>query len=93
MEMEVQKEFLKQGLEVLKPKGRMVVISYHSLEDRMVKNFFKSGNFEGLIEKDLYGNMNVPFSLVTKKALVPIESEINNNSRARSAKLRIAEKN
>jgi 16S rRNA (cytosine1402-N4)-methyltransferase len=93
MEIEVLKELLKQGLEVLKPKGRMVVISYHSLEDRMVKNFFRSGNFEALIEKDLFGNMNVPFSLVTKKALLPIESEINNNSRARSARLRIAEKN
>jgi 16S rRNA (cytosine1402-N4)-methyltransferase len=92
MELDVLKEFLKQGLEVLKPKGRMAVISYHSLEDRLVKNFFKSGNFEGEIDKDLFGNMNVPFSLVTKKALIPIESEINNNSRARSAKLRIAEK-
>jgi 16S rRNA (cytosine1402-N4)-methyltransferase len=93
LEIEVLKDFLKQGLEVLKPKGRMVIISYHSLEDRMVKNFFKSGNFKGSIEKDLYGNMNVPFSLVNKKALLPIESEITYNSRARSAKLRIAEKN
>jgi 16S rRNA (cytosine1402-N4)-methyltransferase len=92
MEMEVLKEFLKQGLEVLKPKGRLVVISYHSLEDRLVKNFFKSGNFEGEIEKDFFGNMKVPFGLVTKKALIPNEEEINENSRARSAKLRIAEK-
>lgn len=85
MEMEVLKEFLHQGLEVLKPKGRMVVISYHSLEDRLVKNFFKSGNFEGEIEQDFYGNRNVPFSLVTKKALIPKETEIIENSRARSA--------
>jgi 16S rRNA (cytosine1402-N4)-methyltransferase len=93
MEIEALKELLKQGLGVLKSKGRMVVISYHSLEDRIVKNFFKSGNFEGLIEKDLYGNMKVPFNLLTKKVLLPGDSEILDNNRARSAKLRIAEKN
>ncbi len=92
MEMEVLKEFLKQGLAVLRPKGRLVVISYHSLEDRLVKNFFKSGNFAGIIEKDFFGNMNVPFNLISKKPLIPGETEINENSRARSAKLRIAEK-
>lgn len=93
MELDVLKDFLKQGLEVLKPKGRLVVISYHSLEDRLVKNFFKSGNFEGEIEKDFFGNSNVPFTLISRKALIPEEKEINENSRARSAKLRIAEKN
>jgi 16S rRNA (cytosine1402-N4)-methyltransferase len=92
MELEVLKEFLKQGLAVLKPKGRLVVISYHSLEDRLVKDYFKSGNFEGVIDKDFFGNINKPFSLVQKKALIPNESEIIENNRARSARLRIAEK-
>ncbi len=92
MELDVLKEFLTQALEVLKPQGRMVVISYHSLEDRLVKNFFKSGNFNGDIEKDFFGNMKVPFTLISKKPLIPEESEINENNRARSAKLRIAEK-
>jgi 16S rRNA (cytosine1402-N4)-methyltransferase len=92
MELEVLKEFLKQALDILRPKGRLVVISYHSLEDRLVKNFFKSGNFEGVIEKDFFGNMDVPFNLIIKKPLIPEETEINENSRARSAKLRIAEK-
>ena len=92
-ELEALKELLLQSLEVLKEGGRLVVISYHSLEDRMVKNFMKSGNFEGTIEKDLFGNSTVPFSLVVKKPIVPDENENSENSRARSAKLRIAEKN
>ena len=92
MELDVLKEFLLQALEVLKSQGRLVIISYHSLEDRLVKNFIKSGNFNGEIEKDFFGNTKVPFNLINKKVLIPDESEINENSRARSAKLRIAEK-
>ncbi len=92
-ELEALKEMLLQSLEVLKEGGRLVVISYHSLEDRMVKNFMKSGNFEGTIEKDLFGNSTVPFSQVVKKPIVPDENENSENNRARSAKLRIAEKN
>lgn len=92
-EMEVLEEFLAQTTEALKPGGRLVVISYHSLEDRMVKNFMKSGNFSGAIEKDFFGNPVTPFKLVTKKAIIPANEEILSNPRARSAKLRIAEKN
>lgn len=91
-EMEVLREFLQQSLEVLKPGGRLVVMSYHSLEDRLVKNFMKSGNFEGEQVKDFYGNISRPFELITKKPVVPTEEEIEQNNRARSAKLRIAEK-
>lgn len=90
-ELESLKELLIQSLEVLKPGGRLVVISYHSLEDRLVKNFFKSGNFEGVIEKDFYGNDLSPIKPVGK-LIVPGEDEIIKNNRARSAKLRIAEK-
>jgi 16S rRNA (cytosine1402-N4)-methyltransferase len=92
-EIEVLKQMLQQSLEVLKPGGRLVVMSYHSLEDRLVKNFMKSGNFEGEQQKDFYGNIHRPFHLITKKPIVPGEKEIAGNSRARSAKLRIAEKN
>ena len=93
-ELESLKEALLQTTEALKPGGRLVVISYHSLEDRLVKNFMKSGNFEGKIEKDiLFGDFKVPFSLITKKPIVPGDKEIEENSRSRSAKLRIAEKN
>lgn len=91
-EIEVLKEFLQQSLEVLDRGGRLVVISYHSLEDRLVKNFMKSGNFEGEVEKDFFGNQVSPFTLITRKAIVPSEEEIEQNNRARSAKLRIAEK-
>ena len=91
-ELEVLQELLMQSAEALKPGGRLVVISYHSLEDRLVKNFMKSGNFEGKVEKDFYGNPLCPFTLVTRKPIVPDEQEIEENSRARSAKLRIAEK-
>ncbi|MCD6068325.1 MAG: rsmH [Bacteroidetes bacterium] len=91
-EMEVLEEFLKQSLNVLNNEGRLVVISYHSLEDRLVKNFIKSGNTEGAIEKDFFGKITRPFELINKKPIVPGEEEINENNRARSAKLRIAEK-
>ncbi len=91
-EMEVLKEFLTQALEVLKPKGRLSVISYHSLEDRLVKRFIKNGMFEGEPERDFFGNFSVPLKHVGK-LIVPSDEEIRMNNRARSAKLRIAEKN
>ncbi|MBK5719645.1 16S rRNA (cytosine(1402)-N(4))-methyltransferase RsmH [Dysgonomonas sp. Marseille-P4677] len=91
-EMETLKEMLNQGLEILKPGGRFVVITYHSLEDRLVKNFFKTGNFEGKIEKDFFGNFETPFKLINNKVIVPSREEEERNPRSRSAKLRIAEK-
>lgn len=91
-ELEVLKAFLEQSAEVLKPGGRLVVISYHSLEDRLVKNFMKTGNFEGKLKKDFFGNKLVSMKPIFSKAIVPDEEEIRQNSRARSAKLRIAEK-
>jgi 16S rRNA (cytosine1402-N4)-methyltransferase len=91
-EMEVLKEFLTQALEVLKPEGRLSVISYHSLEDRLVKRFIKNGMFEGEPERDFFGNFSVPLKHVGK-LIVPSDEEIRVNNRARSAKLRIAEKN
>lgn len=90
-EMEVLKEFLEQSLEILKPEGRLSVISYHSLEDRLVKRFMKNGMFEGEPERDFFGNFSVPFKLVGK-LIIPTDEEIKVNNRARSAKLRIAEK-
>jgi 16S rRNA (cytosine1402-N4)-methyltransferase len=90
-EMVVLKEFLEQSLEILKPNGRLSVISYHSLEDRLVKRFMKNGMFEGEPERDFFGNFSVPFKLIGK-LIVPNSDEIKINSRARSAKLRIAEK-
>lgn len=91
-EMQALKILLEQASESLLKGGRLVVISYHSLEDRLVKNFIKSGNFKGIINKDFYGNPIVDFKLITRKPIVPNEKEIEVNSRARSAKLRIAEK-
>ncbi len=91
-EMEALKEMLLQTEKVLKPRGRLVVITYHSLEDRLVKNYIKNGMFQGQPEKDLYGNFEVPFKLINRKVIVPDEAEITRNNRARSAKLRIAEK-
>ena len=90
-EMEVLKEFLVQALDVLKPEGRLSVISYHSLEDRLVKRFMKNGLFEGEPERDFFGNYSVPFKSIGK-LIVPDNKEIKINNRARSAKLRIAEK-
>ena len=90
-EMDVLKEFLEQSLEILKPGGRLSVISYHSLEDRLVKRFMKNGMFEGEPEKDFFGNFSVPFKTIGK-LIVPDHQEIKLNNRARSAKLRIAEK-
>jgi 16S rRNA (cytosine1402-N4)-methyltransferase len=91
-ELDVLQDLLMQSLEVLKPGGRLVVISYHSLEDRLVKNIMRSGKFEGDVEKDFYGNPLTPFKQITRKPIVPSEKENEENSRARSAKLRIAEK-
>lgn len=91
-EINALKELLKQSEKMLKEGGRLVVMSYHSLEDRLVKNFMKSGNFEGDIEKDFFGNPLVPFVCITRKPIVTNESELEKNSRSRSVKLRIAEK-
>ena len=89
-EMEALKMALEQALKVLKPGGRLVVISYHSLEDRLVKNFMRSGNFEGKIKQDFFGRAEQPFEIVTRKAVVPSDEEIARNPRSRSAKLRAA---
>ena len=91
-EMESLKEMLLQSLRVLKPGGRLCVISYHSLEDRLVNNFFKTGHFEGELIKDFYGNVETPFTVINRKVIVPSEAEQQRNPRSRSAKLRIAEK-
>lgn len=92
-EMDVLEKFLLQCPEVLKEGGRLVVMSYHSLEDRLVKNFMKRGHLDGSIEKDFYGNVLKPLTEITRKPIVPTDEEIERNSRARSAKLRIAVKN
>lgn len=91
-EMEALKMALEQSLRVLNPGGRLVVISYHSLEDRLVKNFMRSGNFSGEQEKDFFGRVSSPFEVITRKAIMPDEKEIAENPRSRSAKLRAAEK-
>ena len=91
-EMEALKEMLTAATEALKPGGRLVVITYHSLEDRMVKNIMKTGNVEGKTTQDFFGNLQTPFKLVNNKVIVPDEEEIDLNPRSRSAKLRIAEK-
>lgn len=91
-EIESLQEMLEQALGMLKPGGRLAVITYHSLEDRIVKNFMRTGNFAGDEEKDFYGNTITPFKLVTKKGITPSPEEINLNNRSRSARLRVAEK-
>ncbi len=91
-EMDVLKLMLQQTAEVLKPNGRLSVLSYHSLEDRLVKNFMKSGNFEGRVEKDFFGNIVAPMRMLTNKVIVPSDEEVRQNPRSRSAKLRVAEK-
>lgn len=91
-EMEALKEMLQAATDALKPGGRLVVITYHSLEDRMVKNMMKTGNVEGKAEQDFFGNLITPFKLINNKVIVPGSEEIERNPRSRSAKLRIAEK-
>lgn len=91
-ELEVLKSGLTGALQILKPGGRMIAISYHSLEDRLVKNFFRSGNFEGTVEKDFYGNPLNPIEVITRQIITPSDEEIQKNPSARSAKLRVAEK-
>jgi len=91
-EIENLKHFLTQSQEMLKSGGRLVVISYHSIEDRIVKNYMKSGRFSGEPVKDFYGNVIAPFTLVNKSVIVPSSEEVKGNNRARSARLRIAEK-
>lgn len=91
-EMRALREMLESALRVLKPGGRLVVITYHSLEDRLVKNFLKTGNFEGKARQDFFGNVESPFRLVNNKVIVPGAEEVERNPRSRSAKLRIAEK-
>lgn len=91
-ELGALKSMIEQAAEVLKPGGRLVVMSYHSLEDRLVKNFIKTGNFEGKLEKDFFGNPITLFKQITRKPITASESELNENPRSRSAKLRIAEK-
>ncbi|MBE0649092.1 MAG: 16S rRNA (cytosine(1402)-N(4))-methyltransferase RsmH [Bacteroidales bacterium] len=91
-ELEALKEFLTQSVEVLATGGRLVVISYHSLEDKLVKNFFRAGNWSGEVEKDFYGNALVPLQVMNRKPIVAGEAEISENPRARSARLRVAKK-
>lgn len=91
-EMASLKTMLMQSAKILKPGGRMVVLTYHSLEDRIVKDFFKFGNFEGKAEKDFFGRVIAPLKQVNNKVIIPSEEEIERNPRSRSAKLRIAEK-
>lgn len=91
-EMDALKDLLKQSAELLNTGGRLIVISYHSLEDRLVKNYMRAGNFDGIPVKNMYGHDIRPFNPITRKPVIPTEKEIESNSRARSAKLRIAEK-
>lgn len=92
-ETDALKMMLEQSCKVLKPGGRLAVISYHSIEDRLVKNFIRSGNFDGVAEKDFFGRTSTPLKAVTRKAVVPTADEVARNQRSRSAKLRVAEKN
>lgn len=91
-EMDALRDMLKAATELLRPGGRLVVITYHSLEDRIVKNLMKTGNVEGKEDKDFFGRVNTPFKLVNRQVIVPADEEQEMNPRSRSAKLRIAEK-
>jgi 16S rRNA (cytosine1402-N4)-methyltransferase len=91
-ELDSLKQMLTSSLQLLKPGGRLVIMSYHSLEDRLVKNFMRTGNFAGDVNKDFFGNILTPFEQITRKPIEPSESEVQTNSRARSAKLRVAQK-
>jgi 16S rRNA (cytosine1402-N4)-methyltransferase len=91
-EMDALQEFLESSFQILRPGGRLVILTYHSLEDRLCKNFMKTGNFEGKVIKDFYGNVETPFKIITRKVITPGDAEQKANSRSRSAKLRIAEK-
>lgn len=91
-EIEALKMALEQSKRLLNPEGRLVVMSYHSLEDRLVKNFMRSGNCDGIIEKDFFGRATTPFKVITRKATIPSDEEIATNPRSRSAKLRVAER-
>jgi len=92
-EMGALKQLLTATADVLKPGGRLVVMSYHSLEDRLVKNYLKRGSFSGEVEKDFYGNVLKSFTEVERRPIIPAEDEVERNNRARSAKLRIGERN
>lgn len=91
-EIDALSDFLRQSLEILKPGGRLAIITYHSLEDRLVKNFMRSGNLDGEVKQDFFGRNLSPFKLLTNKPIVPTDEEVERNPRSRSAKLRIAEK-
>ena len=90
-ELDALRRLLTQSLEVLNPGGRLAVITYHSLEDRLVKNFMRSGNMEGKQDKDFFGRVNTPWRVITGKVIVPSAEEVERNPRSRSAKLRVAE--
>ena len=91
-EMEALREMLESAIQVLKPGGRLVIITYHSLEDRMVKNIMRTGNVEGRAEQDFFGRIQTSLRPINNKVIVPTEEELSRNPRSRSAKLRIAEK-
>lgn len=91
-ELDALREFLQQTVKALRPSGRLAIITYHSLEDRLVKNFMRSGNFEGKVEKDIFGRAELPLKLLSSKPIVADEAEVEANPRSRSAKLRVAER-
>ena len=90
--MDALRRLLEQSLQVLRPGGRLAVITYHSLEDRMVKNFIRSGNVEGRVEKDFYGRVSTPLKAINNRVITPTDDEVARNPRSRSAKLRVAER-
>jgi len=90
-ELDALRKLLSQSTQLLNPGGRLAIITYHSLEDRLVKNFMRAGNIEGRVEKDFYGRVNTPWRIVNNKVIAPSEDEIARNPRSRSAKLRVAE--